>query len=90
MSRPDITWYCGECGYQRGEQHTCPPDEGETIASLVDERRQLAALRAQLGKVTHQRLGCGRSTLEAAIDGGQVTCQSAAAIRVGLGRLLCR
>lgn len=36
MSRPDITWFCGECGYQRGEQHTCPPDEGETIASLVD------------------------------------------------------
>lgn len=36
MNRTDLTWYCGECGYQRGEQHTCPPDEGETIASLVD------------------------------------------------------
>jgi hypothetical protein len=36
MAHPQIEWFCGACGYKRGEAHTCPPDPGETIGSLVD------------------------------------------------------
>lgn len=36
MAHPGIRWYCGECGWPRGDEHTCPPENGEVIASLVD------------------------------------------------------
>lgn len=33
---PNLTWYCANCGWKRGEVHTCPPDPQETIGRLLD------------------------------------------------------
>lgn len=70
-----------QTAFERRRPRRSPRTPTPREALTVDERRQLAALRARLGKAAHQLLGCGRSTLEAAIDGGQVTCESAATLR---------
>lgn len=38
MAHPDLTWFCGCCGYKRveGQAHTCPPEPQQTIEKLVD------------------------------------------------------
>ncbi len=36
MSRPDVAWFCAECGYKIRDPHTCPPEAREVVHTLVD------------------------------------------------------
>lgn len=55
MGHPGIRWYCGECGWPRGEEHACPREPGEVIGSLVDALPRNAPGSAVLAEIEDVR-----------------------------------